>query len=74
MATLITRPNIARPDAIYQLLMDLHQGMSDEESMRTNARLVLILLNHIGDEQVISEAIATARREVTAPTVETTRE
>ena len=74
MATLITRPNIASPDAIYQLLMDLHQGMSDEESMRTNARLVLILLNHIGDEQVISEAIATARREVTAPTVETTRE
>jgi hypothetical protein len=74
MGTLITTPNIARPDAIYQLLMDLHQGLTDEESMRTNARLVLILLNHIGDEQIISEALATARREVTAPTVETPRE
>lgn len=74
MGTLITTPNIARPDAIYQLLMDLHQGLTDEESMRTNARLVLILLNHIGDEQVISEALATARREVTAPSAETTRE
>lgn len=67
MATLITRPNIARPDAIYQLLMDLHQGLTDDESMRTNARLVLILLNHIGDEQVISEALATARRECHGP-------
>lgn len=66
MATLMTAANIARPDAIYQWLMDLHQGLTDEESMRANARLVLILVNHIGDEQVISEAIAAARREITA--------
>jgi hypothetical protein len=66
MGKLVTTPNIARPDAVYQLLMDLHHGLTDEESMRTNARLVLILINHIGDEQVISEAVATARREVTA--------
>lgn len=64
MGTLITTPNIARPDAMYELLMNLHQGLTDEQSMSTNARLVLILLNHIGDEQVIGEAIATARREV----------
>lgn len=64
MGTLTTTPNIARPDAVYELLMNLHQGLTDEQSISTNARLVLILLNHIGDEQVIREAIATARREV----------
>ena len=62
MGTLITAPNIDRPDAVYQLLMDLHQGLTDEQSVEANARLVLILVNHIGDEEVIAEAIAAARR------------
>lgn len=73
MGKLVTIPNIDRPDAIYQLLMDLHHGLSDEESMRTNARLVLILVNHIGDEQVISAAVATARREIAATLAEGAR-
>lgn len=73
MPKLVTGPNIARPDTIYEWLMDLHRGLTDEESMRANARLVLILVNHIGDEQVISEAIATARKEVSAVLVERPR-
>lgn len=62
MKKLITTPNIARPDDIYQSLLGLHEGLSDEDSMRLNARLVLILVNQIGDEQVIREAIAVARQ------------
>jgi hypothetical protein len=60
MAKLVTTPNIARPDDLYQALIDLHQGRSDEESERVNARLILLLANHIGDEEAIGEAIAIA--------------
>ncbi|HEY1145777.1 MAG TPA: DUF2783 domain-containing protein [Allosphingosinicella sp.] len=60
MAKLVTTPNIARPDDLYQALIDLHQGRSDEESERVNARLILLLANHIGDEEAIGEAIRIA--------------
>lgn len=63
MSTLRTSPNIARPDDVYARLLELHRGLSDDESMRVNARLVLLLANHIGDmevlEQAMREAIAT---------------
>lgn len=53
-------PNIARPDDFYEALMKLHRGLSDEESAAANARLVLLLANHIGDATVLNEAIALA--------------
>jgi hypothetical protein len=48
-------------DDLYALLMAAHEGLSDEESARLNVRLVLLLMNHIGDRAVLEGAIAAAR-------------
>ena len=42
--------------------MRAHQGLSEAESHALNARLVLILANHIGDLAVLQDALALARR------------
>lgn len=57
MNALIVEPNLARVDDVYQWLVDAHSGLSETASMRLNARIVLLLANHIGDPQVIREAI-----------------
>ncbi len=59
---LITSPNIAAPDDFYQALIDAHRGFSEGESHRMNARLVLLLANHVGDMAVLLEAIRAARQ------------
>jgi Protein of unknown function (DUF2783) len=51
-----------RGDDFYDALIRAHEGLSDDESHTLNARLVLILANHIGDLNVVQEAIALARR------------
>ena len=51
-----------RGDDFYESLMGAHQGLSEAESHTLNARLVLILANHIGDLAVLQEALALARR------------
>lgn len=56
-----TRPRIADPDAIFALLVDAHAGLDEAASRRLDARLVLLLMNHIGDEAVLREAIRIAR-------------
>ncbi|MEM8685796.1 MAG: DUF2783 domain-containing protein [Pseudomonadota bacterium] len=61
MADLITAPNIARPDDVYQLFIDLHEGCTDEESRKRDAKLILTLVNHIGDEDVIRKAVSLVR-------------
>ncbi|WP_299625765.1 DUF2783 domain-containing protein [Pelagibius sp.] len=58
---LIDEPNIAAPDDFYAALMDLHRDLDLEESAKVNAKLVLLLANHIGDMTVLREAIAAAR-------------
>lgn len=60
MAHLVTTPNLADVDALYQQLIDLHAGRSDAESLRLNARLILILMNHVGDGEALREAFALA--------------
>ena len=49
MATLNTEPNLPAPDDFYERLIATHRGLSDEESALVNAKLVLLLANHIGD-------------------------
>ena len=61
MATLNTEPNLAAPDDFYERLIAAHRGLSDEESVLVNAKLVLLLANHIGDAAVLAEALAAAR-------------
>ena len=58
---LITAPNIAEPDEFYEALIETHRGLSEEESHRLNARLILLLANHIGDLAVLRQALAAAK-------------
>jgi hypothetical protein len=64
MTTLRTDPNLPDPDAFYEQLIALHHGLSDAESALVNAKLVLLLANHIGDPAVLAQAMAAARRGV----------
>jgi hypothetical protein len=57
---LITTPNIRDVDTIYQRLIDAHEGRSESDSIRLNARLILTLINHIGDPEAVFEAITLA--------------
>jgi hypothetical protein len=72
MSTLVTTPNFGIPgqrhrqaytpgDDFYEALIDTHRGLSDEQSHLLNARLVLLLANHVGDVRVLREALAAAR-------------
>ena len=56
-----TRPHMASYDDFYEALLTAHQGLSTEESHAMNARLVLLLANHIGDAAVLQEALRVAR-------------
>ncbi|KUF10373.1 DUF2783 domain-containing protein [Pseudoponticoccus marisrubri] len=57
-----TQPNIADPDEFYAELIRAHDGLSDAESAAFNARLVLLLANHVGDRATLTEALAAARK------------
>jgi hypothetical protein len=61
MPKLETTSRFADPDAAYRALVEAHRGLSDEQSNDLNARLVLILANHIGDLAVLRQAIETAK-------------
>ena len=59
--TLITTPNLDAPDDFYEALIDTHKDLSTEDSHALNARLVLILANHIGSLDVLRDALQAAR-------------
>lgn len=59
---LSTRSNFERPDDAFRAVVEAHRGLSDEESADLDAALVLILANHIGDLEILGEAIALAKR------------
>ena len=65
-ATLNSDPNIDAPDDFYAALMDLHRDLGSDESAMVNAKLVLLLANHIGDMAVLRAAIAAARPKPTS--------
>jgi hypothetical protein len=56
-----TEPNLPAPDDFYDELIRLHAGLTDAESALVNAKLILLLANHIGDPDVLREAMAAAR-------------
>lgn len=73
--SLIIEPNFREPgkryfrdfspgDDFYQLLIDTHRGLSEAQSAMVNAKLILILSNHIGDISVLREAMQMARADV----------
>lgn len=61
MSDLNLEPNIADMDAFYERLIDTHNGLSDTDSQMVNAKLVLLLANHIGDMDVLTQAFMKAR-------------
>lgn len=63
---LTTTPNINGIDDFYQELIDLHRDRTVEQSMQINARLILLLANHVGDRAALSEALRIAGTPSTA--------
>lgn len=61
MTGLITTPNLAGVDDIYEKLVGLHDGLTEAESLKVWAKLVVTLVNHIGDRAIVEQAIALAR-------------
>lgn len=58
--SLILTPNIPDPDGFYQDLTDTQRDLDEASASDMNARLVLILANHIGDRKILAEALALA--------------
>lgn len=54
--------NLARPDDVYNAIVDAHKDLSEEQCRAFDARLILLLANHVGDEAAIREALAAARQ------------
>ena len=59
---LTTQSNFSDPDAAYRQIVEAHRGIDDAQSAALDAALVLVLANHIGDLDVLREAIALAKR------------
>lgn len=64
--TLSTTSNFADPDTAYRAIVEAHRGLSDEASVALDTSLVLILANHIGDIDILREAIDLAKRRLPA--------
>jgi hypothetical protein len=59
---LSTSSNFTRPDDAFRVIVEAHRGLTGAESADLDAALVLVLANHIGDIDVLREAIALAKR------------
>jgi len=68
MGTLNTGPNLAAPDDFYQNLIELHRDLTEAQSALVNAKLILLLANHVGDADVLRAAMAAAREDVVPAT------
>jgi hypothetical protein len=53
-------PRLDDPDGLYEALVEAHRGLEAEASRKLDARLVLLLANHIGSVAVVREAIGLA--------------
>lgn len=61
MTTLKTDLNLTDADGFYERLIEAHRGLDGAASRRLNAKLVLLLANHVGDAAVLDEALRIAR-------------
>ena len=61
-AALVTTPHLEAPDDFYEALIEAHQGLTTDQSHAFNARLVLVLANHVGSTAVLREALTAARQ------------
>ncbi|WP_088142610.1 DUF2783 domain-containing protein [Achromobacter xylosoxidans] len=61
---LITETNLVSPDDFYEALIETHRDLTNEQSQELNAALILLLANHLGDMEVLREALLQARASV----------
>lgn len=61
---LSTTSNFNDPDSAYRAVVEAHRGLTEAQSADLDAALVLILANHIGDADVLTEAIVLAKRRI----------
>lgn len=54
------QPALSRPDDFYNALVDMHRELTGEQSQLANAKLILLLANHIGDQETLEEALKIA--------------
>ena len=64
MGGLNTGPNMRSPDDFYEELIALHRDLTESQSALVNAKLILLLANHVGDADVLRAAMAAAREDV----------
>lgn len=62
MADLNLSPNLPECDDFYAALLETHDGLEETQMHALNARLILILANHIGDTEVLTQALQAARK------------
>ena len=67
MASLITEPNLPSPDDFYEQLIAMHRDLGEDASALCNAKLILLLANHIGDVEVLLQAMSAAREGIAPP-------
>ena len=60
MSELILSPNLTHADDFYAYLLAAHEGLKKPDSDALNARLVLVLANHIGDNAILKQALDAA--------------
>ena len=58
-----TTINVQDPDGFYAGLIELHEGLSAAESLKVNAKLILMMANEIGDRAILDEMLAYLRNE-----------
>ena len=61
MKHLRTEPRISDPDGFYAALMEAHRELDPQASRKLDAKLILLLANHIGEMEVLREALAIAQ-------------
>jgi len=69
MGALITDSNLPDPDEFYEALLSTYSDLTPTQSEALNARLILLLANHIGDLSVLREAMKLARSSIATDTM-----
>ena len=62
MTQLNIEPNLKNADEFYEALIDVHRDLTLEQSHQVNAKLILLLANHIGDLDVLKDAMQRAKQ------------
>jgi Protein of unknown function (DUF2783) len=58
---LITQPHLTDTDSFYEALINSQRDLTDEEAALMNAKLILTMANHIGNQQILLQALAVSR-------------